>query len=80
MTASSDTGLLAIESIVMPPGLIIGEPPCSTMRSRRPKVNAFGVLALPKNSTQNAGSNENEANEFECGIEASCAVRGIESL
>jgi hypothetical protein len=35
---------------------------------------------LPKNSTQNAGSNEKEANEFACGMEAFSAVRGIESL
>ena len=72
--------LLTIESIVIPPGRIMGDPPCSTIRSRRPKVNAFGLLALPKNSTQNAGSNENEANEFACGMEAFCAVLGIESL
>lgn len=69
-----------MESIVIPPGLIIGDPPCSTIRSRSPNVNAFGLLALPKNSTQKAGSNENEANEFACGIEAFSAVRGIESL
>ena len=69
-----------MESIVIPPGLMIGDPPCSTIRSRSPKVNALGLLAFPKNSTQNAGSNEKEAKEFACGIEAFCAVRGIESL
>lgn len=48
------------------------------MRSSRPKVSAFGSLALPKNSTQKAGSKEKEANEFVCGIDALAAVDGID--
>lgn len=64
---------------MIPPGRIMGLPPCFTMRSSRPNVSAFGELPLPKNSTQNAGSNENEANEFECGIDALAALGGIES-
>ena len=40
------------------------------------KVRSLGLLALPKNSTQKAGSNENEASELLCGIEAPAAVLG----
>ena len=35
---------------------------------------------MPKKSTQNAGSKENEANELLCGIEAPAAVLGTLKL
>ena len=35
------------------------------------------MLAVPKNSTQNAGSNENEAKELLCGMEAPVADLGV---
>ena len=50
----------------MPPGLMIGWPPCSTIRSKRSNVSVFGLLLFPKNSTQKAGSNEKEAKELVC--------------
>jgi hypothetical protein len=40
-------------------------------------VRLFGLLAFPKKSTQKAGSNENDAKELLCGIEAPSAVFGM---
>lgn len=37
----------------------------------------FGALELPKNSTQNAGSNEKDAKEGWCSIDAPSAVFGM---
>jgi len=47
------------------------------MRLSRLKASLFGVLELPKNSTQNAGSNEKDAKEGSCSIDAPSAVFGI---
>ena len=53
-----------------------GLPPCSWILDSALKVRLFGLLALPKNSTQNAGSKEKEAKELLCGMEAPAAVFG----
>ena len=42
-------------------------------------MSLLGVLALPKNSTQKAGSKEKEAYDIECSIEAPSAEDGISS-
>lgn len=55
---------------------MIGLPPLSWMRESSSNVRVFGLLALPKNSTQNAGSNENEANEEDCPYDAPSAEAG----
>jgi hypothetical protein len=54
-----------------------GLPPCSWILFNTLKVRLLGVLALPKKSTQKAGSNEKEAKELLCGIEAPSAVFGM---
>lgn len=64
----------------MPPGLMIRLPPRSVMRESSSKVSGFGELALPKNSTQKAGSKENDAKDGEWGIEDPAAVDGMLSL
>lgn len=46
------------------------------MRESNSNVRLFGLLAFPKNSTQNAGSNENEANEEDCPYDAPSAEAG----
>ncbi len=55
----------------------MGLPPLSVIRESSSKVSLFGALALPKNSTQNAGSKENDANEVDCPYEAPCAEAGM---
>lgn len=40
-------------------------------------MSPFGSDAFPKNSTQKAGSNENDWNEAECGMDAPAAEAGI---
>jgi len=59
---------------------MMGLPPRSVIRESNSKVSGFGELALPKNSTQKAGSKENEAKEGECGIEDPAAVDKTLSL
>ena len=56
---------------------MMGLPPLSVIRESSSNVSLFGALALPKNSTQNAGSKENEANEADCPYEAPCAEAGM---
>lgn len=40
-------------------------------------MSAFGSEAFPKNSTQKAGSNENDWNEAEWGMDAPAAEAGM---
>lgn len=40
-------------------------------------MSPFGSEAFPKNSTQKAGSNENDWNEAECAIDAPAAEAGM---
>lgn len=57
-----------------------GRPPLSMICESSWKVSGFGSLALPKNSTQNAGSNEKDANDELSSIEAPAALSGILSF
>lgn len=40
-------------------------------------MSPFGSEAFPKNSTQKAGSNENDWNEAECAMDARAAEAGM---
>lgn len=67
-------------SMVIPPGLTVGRPPRSMMCDNSWKVSSLGWDALPKNSTQKAGSKEKDENDVECSIDAPVAELGIANV